>query len=134
MNAEIRATDAALKLSKGKSTASRVGVKKDLGKEIVLKTYQTLGRAATAAKSQQKLETINEESSSKGVVLYRTAQTAASKKVLRGQSAMEPDSAVTDLTGTERRTASQMSTRKAKAAKPEWQLHYERQRKRKTAA
>ena len=72
MNAEIRATDA-LKLSKGKSMASRVGVKKDLGKEIGLKTYQTLARAATAARSQQKLETINEESSSKGVALYRTA-------------------------------------------------------------
>lgn len=138
MNAQIRAATTSLYASKGKSMVNLAGVKKDIGKDVGLKPSQTLARTSAMAKSQQKLETINEESSSKGLALYRTAdpragQPTAAKKMLRGQSSMGPDSATTELAIVERRTASQMSTRKVKAAKPEWQLHYERQRKRKNA-
>ena len=138
MNAQISAADASLKLSKGKSMASLAVAKRDIGNDAGPKPYQNLARTVTMAKSQQKLETINEESSSKGAALYRTVnsrtgQTITTKKVQRGQSMLEPDGTATELAVVERRTASQMSTQKAKA-KPEWQLHYERQRKRKTTS
>ena len=72
-------------------------------------------------KRNQTLETINEESARKGTSLNRSINaragySATQKRMVRNQSAAEPDSMAVDLKGTQRASTSQIPTQQAIAA------------------
>lgn len=137
---EDLADDSAIQITKQKSWASK-GVRPGPGrssamssfggKDSASKSYQTLQKATTAIRSVNKLETISEEKLGKGSLgLYKTVRPvhlSVDKRQQRGAlDLMEPDSVATEISG-QRRDKSQILIQK----KPEWQLHYERSRKRK---
>ena len=113
---------APLKANKAKSALSMMGTKKGLDKDASYGTnHNPYQNRPGNMKRNQTLETINEESTRKGTSLNRSINaragfSSAQKRMVRNQSAAEPDNMAIDLKGTQRASTSQIPTQQAIAA------------------